>query len=322
MRTLNNLVRILLPIRGMIALGNGLGNRANSGCAIRRAAVPRFLIGPCFPPLLKKRSPWRFVPVLVANRHLLVFLLYNQPTPRQVSRSLVKLPSSPPPPATPGATTLPSTSDMESTSTAASTALLLELVAALGGSYAFYKLVGPFIYNECFAAADDDEVRMLEAGLFPPTERSPLLANGASPRPNSIRLAMQMYNAHIAQSSSAGSTPAATQSGLSTPVSASPSTPVSAASSYFDLRQPPLYVKDVTTALEKEAKRRTSSEFMAANFSAGFGMSTPSDGTRTPGFRSIAGSSRPTTPAMRPTLTMTRRFSNPGAPRSKPFSEE
>lgn len=210
---------------------------------------------------------------------------------------------------------------MESTQPSAT--LLLELVAALGGSYAFFKLVGPFLYQECFVSADDEDVRQLEAGLFPPvTERSPLLAGGSSPRPNSVRLALQLYNAHLsaatssASSSRSANTPQATFSGLQTPVSTAPSTPVSASSSYFDLKQPPLYVADVSNALEREAKRRNSTEFQQANFASGFSF-TPaeSEGARTPGSAHH--------PA--PFLTMTRRFSNPASAtntRQKSFSDE
>ncbi|KAG8932409.1 hypothetical protein FRC00_014580 [Tulasnella sp. 408] len=171
--------------------------------------------------------------------------------------------------------------------------MVLEIVAAVGGSIAFAKYLGPILYHECFAPTSDDDL-LLNAGLFP-SERSPLLTQqypSPSPRAESLRLATELYNGHLEDwvarqraSNSGGSTPAAITdaSGATTPLSASPSTPASAASSYFDLRQPPLYINDVQVALERETKRRNSNDFNRANVLAGFHMaSTNVSGTATP----------------------------------------
>lgn len=209
--------------------------------------------------------------------------------------------------------------------------MVLEIVAAVGGSIAFAKYLGPILYHECFAPTSDDDL-LLNAGLFP-SERSPLLTQtypSPSPRAESLRLATELYNGHLedlvsrqrAPNSSGGSTPAAITdaSGATTPLSVSPSTPASAASSYFDLRQPPLYINDVQVALERETKRRNSNEFSRANVLAGFHMasSNTTSGTGTPT------TTDGLTMMKRPSLM--RRFSNQtsvsSGGKSKPFSEE
>lgn len=207
--------------------------------------------------------------------------------------------------------------------------MVLEIVAAVGGSIAFAKYLGPILYHECFAPTSDDDL-LLNAGLFP-SERSPLLTQtypSPSPRAESLRLATELYNGHLedwvarqrASNSSGGSTPAAITdaSGATTPLSASPSTPASAASSYFDLRQPPLYINDVQVALERETKRRNSNDFNRANVLAGFHMaSTNPSGTATPTTTDGLTMKRP---------NLARRFSNQSTVstggKSKPFSEE
>lgn len=133
--------------------------------------------------------------------------------------------------------------------------VLLEAGAAAFGSIAFAKYCAPFLYNECFAPASDDELVQR-----PANERSPLNApKGLSPKQDSIRLAAQLYSAHLGSvASSSNPSRAASESGASTPVSTAPTSPASHSSSYFDLKQPPLYVKDVSAALEREAKRRNS----------------------------------------------------------------
>ncbi|KAG8899899.1 hypothetical protein FRB99_006389 [Tulasnella sp. 403] len=219
----------------------------------------------------------------------------------------------------------PTSPDFPLDSDSSTMTILLE-VAAVGGACAVLKFVGPFLYNECFASDDDS---WSEAGLHnsPPSERSPLLgvpgvaSPRSSPRPNSLHLAAQLYSAHLedrqrrasnSADSSVAVTPAATYSGLSTP-SVSPSTPISTTSSYFDLRQPPLYVTDVQTALEKESKRRASNDFPKANLNAGFALSSavPS-GAVTPG-----------SPPKMGQLTMVRRSSTPGnIGRPKPLTSD
>ncbi len=186
---------------------------------------------------------------------------------------------------------------------------------------AVYKGLGSFIYNECFAPASDDD--LLDAGLFPPSERSPLLAPGTSPRPDSVRLATQLYSAHLedfmhrrAGVSTASSVTAQTPgensqwSGSSTPISTAPSSPGSRSSSYFDMKQPPLYVNDVSSAIERESKRRSSAEFLRAQFSSGFSMSSAGPSrVGTPGL--------PSTPGTQPLTMASKRY-----PMSKAFSDE
>lgn len=205
--------------------------------------------------------------------------------------------------------------------------MVLEIVAAVGGSIAFAKYLAPILYHECFAPTSDDE--LLNAGLLP-TERSPLMTQqypSPSPRAESLRLAAELYNGHLEDwvsrqraSNSGGSTPAAITdaSGATTPLSVSPSTPASTTSSYFDLRQPPLYINDVQVALERETKRRNSNDFPKANVLAGFHMAHAS-GTDTP-----TSTNDGLTMAKRPSIA--RRFSNQttvsSAGKSRPFSEE
>lgn len=171
--------------------------------------------------------------------------------------------------------------ELATSTTFPSAVMVLELLAGAGASYGLYR-TGPVIWRECFAS-DDDEHRLVlaEAGRASPqvSERTPLLPGPKTSKMPTPKQAAQLYSAHVAiaaqnqarpsdsfssraattnaASSSASTpmmTPGASFSDAPSPTESIPSTPTSIGS-YMMMREP-LYVSDVSLALEKEYKRR------------------------------------------------------------------
>ncbi|KAG9036208.1 Ubiquitin carboxyl-terminal hydrolase 8 [Tulasnella sp. JGI-2019a] len=161
------------------------------------------------------------------------------------------------------------------------TAVLTAVLKVLAG----LKSAGLIVWHELFAPGDDDRLLIaVEAGTRQVNERTPLLPSPRTSKMPTLAEAAQLYSAHVeiataamkqrrlsdsysatASGSGSGSTrvsspmpatPGASYSEITTPEESAPGTPTSQ-SSYFTVREP-LYVSDVSLALEREYRKQTS----------------------------------------------------------------